>query len=291
VLEPVQHFLLRLLQEEDGRGQGTESLELGEFFPGETRRVSAGQVRVPVRLENATLIVEGDLLCEGDVYNAQVVASGSIQIQGWCSHTLVVGLGDVELHSAIYSQIFARGQLRIRREARFSSLQAAQVEASEAVFFGGQVVAAESIRVRQLRWAFGEHASALSIGMPYLQRLEHQYWRAELRRLRDRMQAVQQELEAILQQRHRQVSEHIRHLQQEYHELYARLQEVEQRSYGSGHHRASIEVWENVPADTIVAIHGIVYRVPTELLAVRFRSDGMRIVLESLSDEASPQGE
>ncbi len=289
--EYVHRYLLRRLHEdsdEEAEAAGGEEL-LEDVYTGETRVLRAPHLRLPKRVEGATLIVEGSVVCESDLYNVQLLAAGDVRIEGWCSHAVVIALGDLTVHSAVYSHLFAWRQLSVQKEARFSSLQAAEIEAEEAVLFGGQLVAAERIRVRQLRWAFGEHALVLSIGTPYLQQLEQEHWRSVFRRLRERLQQIQQELEQLLQMRRNRPLEHIQRLQREYARLHEQLQQVEGRLYGKSSRKPVIEVRESIPADAIVAIHGVVYQVPAELIAVRFTSDGMRIVLESLPDEGGEQ--
>ncbi|MEN3027446.1 MAG: FapA family protein, partial [Chlorobiota bacterium] len=255
-----------------------------EVRPGSVHFSEVPRLHVPSRIEGATLIAEGDVVCSSDVYHSHVLAAGDIIIKGWCSHAIVVALGSVELPSAIYSHILASMEIRLGKEARFSTLQARGIAAENAIVFGGQLVAADRIVVRQLRWAFGDHGAVLSIGTPYLQQLEQQYWRTQLQELRERLQELQRTLGQLLQQRRSHGSEQVRQLQQEYWQLYEQLQQLEQRSYGLGTRKPVIEVRENVPSDTIVAIHGVVYRVPSELIAVRFSSDGMRIALESLPE-------
>ncbi|GBD06620.1 hypothetical protein HRbin21_00416 [bacterium HR21] len=288
LLGHARRFLLRRLQSVSGELEDLEGEQeaVEGIRPGEIRTLHARHVRLPERMEGATLIVEGDVVCESDLYHAQLLAAGSVRIEGWCSHALVIALGDMEVHSAIYSQLFARARLSVRREARFTTLQAREIAAEDAVLFGGQLMAAEQIRVRQLRWAFGEQAVVLSIGTPFLQQLEQEHWRTLFRQLRGQLQELQHELERLLQMRRGRPLEQIQRLQRDYAQLQEQVQQVEMRLYGTGSRKPVIEVRESVPADTIVAIHGIVYRVPSELIAVRFTSDGMRVVLESLPDQS-----
>ncbi|MCS6965243.1 MAG: hypothetical protein NZ473_00535 [Candidatus Kapabacteria bacterium] len=286
--EYVRRFLLRRLADQEeltviSTVRNGEEIE-GGIHPGETRFLQSSNSRIPERLEGVTLVAEGNVVCESDVHNTHLVAAGSVRIEGWCSHAVVVALENVGLRSAVYSHVLARLRLTLEREARFTTLQATEVAADEAVLFGGQIVAVERICVRQLRWAFGEHTSVLSIGTPYVQQLEQGYWRARLREARERLRAVQRELESALQVRRGRPSEQVRRLQHQYQQLQEELWQIEQRSYGIGHGKPVIEVRENVPPDTIVSIHGVIYRVPTELLGVRFTSDGMRIVLEALPE-------
>ncbi len=290
LLGHIQRFLLCHIRGEP-TPEGALEEKLDKVLPGEVRVVEALHLSIPERLENASVIATGDVVCESDLYNAHLVALGNVTIAGWCSHAVVVALKDAVLHSAVYSMVLARERLILRTEARFSNLQAARIEAEEAVLFGGQVVARESIRVRQLRGAFGENALMLSIGTPYLQQMEQQYWRQQLRELRERLRLVHQELETLLADRHRRLSEHVQRLQREYGQLHEQLQEIELRSYGVAVQRPIIEVCENVPADTIVSIHGVIYQVPSELLGVRFTSDGMRIVLEPVAEDGPSQSE
>ncbi len=292
--EHVRQLLFQQLQEaEEGSSAPPSNTDVTVegIHPGEVRFVEALRLRVPERLEGATLVARGDVFCDNDLYNAAIIAGGDVRVAGWCSHSTIVSLRTVELHSALYSSVFARVRVQLHKEARFSILQAAEVAADEAVLIGGQVVALEHIRVRQLRWAFGDHAIVLSIGMPYLQQLEQQYWREQLRQLRQRLQDIQRELEYYLQLRRGRPTDRIRELQHEYLQLQGQLHEIERRSYGLEVRKPTIEVREDVPVDTIVAIHGVVYRVPSELLAVRFSSDGMRIVLESIPESDGEVGD
>jgi len=91
--------------------------------------------------------------------------------------------------------------------------------------------------------------------------------------------------------RYAQAEERLRTLQREHERLQQWLHELEQRYYGVGSRRARIEVRELVPAETIIAIRGNVYQVPSDLVGVRFSGDGMRIVLESLADADTSEGE
>lgn len=284
LLEHIRRFLLHHIHGEPVPEEVSETI-LDKALPGEIRVVEAARLSIPGRLENASVIATGDVVCDADIYNAHLVALGDVTVAGWCSHAVIVALKDAVLHSVVYSSVLARQRLVLRTEARFSNLQAARIEAEGAVLFGGQVIAQESIQVRQLRWALGENALMLSIGTPYLQQLEQQYWRQQLRELRERLRLIQQELEALLSDRQRRLSERVQCLQGEYRQVQEQLQHIELRSYGVTVQRPAIEVRENVPADTIVSIHGVMYQVPAELLGVRFTSDGMRIVLESVAEE------
>lgn len=288
-MEHIQGFLLRRIQGETVPEEGEEEV-LESIPPGEVRYVEGSRLRVPARLENASVVVAGHVICEADVYSAQIVALGDVTVEGWCSHAVIVGMQDVMLHSAVYASIFSRQTLCLRTEARSSVLQAAVVDAGEAVLFGGQVVALQRIRVRQLRGAFGENALVLSIGAPYLQQLEQQYWRKQLSELREQLRVVQRELETLLMSRYGRLSEQAHRLRAEYNSIQEQLQQVELRSYGVIPQKPVIEVRENVPADTIISIQGLIYRVPSELLGVRFSSNGMRIVLESLPDSEEQAG-
>jgi hypothetical protein len=252
----------------------------------------SGELHVETSLENLVAEVEGDLVCDGDVLNCQLLVHGNVRIAGWCSRSSIVALGDAELHSAIHSQVVVRGTLRLAVEARMSVLHAFRVEAEQAVLYGGQVVAAETIRLWQLRGAFGAHAPVLSVGLPYVQQLEQEYWKQQLQQVRQQLRTLQGQLEECMAlRRYAQAEERLRTLQREHERLQQWLHELEQRYYGVGSRRARIEVRELVPAETIIAIRGNVYQVPSDLVGVRFSSDGMRIVLESLADADTSEGE